>query len=528
MKLSEILEKYRETQTQRDKGTLFEKLVKHYLLNDAKYKNVFSNVWLWEEFPEKNSSDSGIDIVAEYQDGGYCAIQCKFYGEDKKIDKGDLDSFFTESGKSNFIGRIVVSTTEHWTKKAEEALENQQIPVIRIDLSDLENSNIDWQAYYNSGKTAYITERKQPREHQKQALNAVKEAFKSEDRGKLIMACGTGKTFTSLKIMEEIVPKGGSVLFLVPSLALLSQTHKEWSEQTNIKLKQFAICSDSKTGKNEEDLSVVDLEIPATTNHKAIAKKAKVNNDEVLVIYSTYHSLEVINKAQQEGLADFDLVICDEAHRTTGVEDTLFTKIHDENFIKAKKRLYMTATPRIYSEGVKKKASDNDVEIYSMDDESKYGKQLYYIGFGDAVEKGLLTDYKVLILAVSESYISANIQKSLATDGFELKLDDVAKMVGCWNGLSKNIEGSTDIKPMKRAVSFASTIKNSQNISEYFKGVVETYKEQTNSNLVLDCNFKHVDGKMNAFERKKKLDWLKAEDIAENECRILSNAKCLS
>ena len=534
MQLSYILNQYRtQASTNRDMGTLFEKLVKHYLINDAKYKNRFSNVWLWEEYPNKTSSDSGIDLVAEELYGGYCAIQCKFYGEDKKIDKGDLDSFFTESGKSNFVSRIIVSTTIHYSKKAEEALENQQISVTRIDLSDLENSNINWEAYYKEGKTSYKEEsKKQLRPHQQKALTSVKEAFKTVDRGKLIMACGTGKTFTSLKIMEEVVPLGGSVLFLVPSLSLLSQSHKEWSEQTSLKLKQFAVCSDSKVGKSEEDLSIVDLEIPATTNAKKLIEKAKANLDEIVVIYSTYHSLDVIAEAQQQGLLDFDIVICDEAHRTTGVENSHFTKIHDNIFIKAKKRLYMTATPRIYSESVKKKASDNEVEIYSMDDETKYGKELYYIGFEEAVKEDLLTDYKVLILAVSESYISANMQKSLAQDGFELKLDDVAKIVGCWNGLSKNIDNDNDttniLAPMKRAVAFSSTIENSNKISTHFKGVVEKYKEETQNNLVLNCNFKHVDGKMNAFERKQKLDWLKAENIAENECRILSNAKCLS
>jgi predicted helicase len=529
MQLLEILEQYRKNSaTKRDMGTLFEKLVKHYLINDAKYKNRFSNVWLWEEFPEKIGSDSGIDIVATDKDGGYCAIQCKFYGEDKKIDKDDLNSFFTESGKNNFTSRIFVSTTSNWTKKAEETLENQQIPLTRIDLSDLENSSIDWEAYYKEGKTVSNIETKKLREHQQKALSLVKEAFKTEERGKLVMACGTGKTFTSLKIMEEIVPQGGSVLFLVPSLALLSQTHKEWSEQTSLKLKQFAVCSDSKTGKSEdEEYSIVDLEIPATTKHAKIVQKAKANANEVVVVYSTYHSLDTIADAQKAGLRDFDLVICDEAHRTTGVENSHFTKIHDANFIKAKKRLYMTATPKIYSESLKQKASDSDVVIYSMDDESKYGKELYNIGFGEAVEKGLLSDYKVLILAVSEEYISENMQQSLSSDGFELKLDDVAKMVGCWNGLSKNIDGEQSLIPMKRAVSFASTIKSSEQISKHFKGVVEKYKEETQSSLVLDCNFKHVDGKMNAFERKKKLDWLK-EDIAENECRILSNARCLS
>src|SRR5690606_35177482 len=322
---------------------------------------------------------------------------------------------------------------------------DQHPPVTKIDLHDLETSQIDW-AQYTPKKPPVLKQQKTLRTHQITAVNAVKVGLKEADRGKLIMACGTGKTFTSLKIAEDMAGKGKRVLFLVPSLSLLSQTLTEWTQESTTPLHNFAVCSDSDVGKKrrKEDDSVQtyahELRYPATTNARSMAQAMNKRHDasHMSVVYATYHSIDVLSQAQKEhGLADFDLIICDEAHRTTGAtfegeEESHFVRVHDNSYLKASKRLYMTATPRIFGEGAKATAESDSVALYSMDDEAQYGKELHVITFSEAVKRGLLVDYKVVVLAVEEGHVSRRIQGLLKDDNNQLKIDDAAKIVGCW------------------------------------------------------------------------------------------------
>ena len=314
------------------------------------------------------------------------------------------------------------------------------------------------------------------RPHQQTALEKVEIGFKTADRGKIIMACGTGKTFTSLKIAEHLTPKHGTVLFLVPSISLLSQTLREWTAESNKSLYSFAVCSDAKVGKtaDSDGLTVHDLAFPATTDTQKLTNQIKTfgGQKDLTVIFSTYQSIAVVAQAQEQGLAEFDLIICDEAHRTTGVtisgeKDSHFVKVHDQNFIKAKKRLYMTATPRIFNDSTKKQASENDAVLCSMDDVAFYGNEFYRLGFSQAVREGLLADYKVMVLAVDEKYVSKTFQSQIADENNEINLDNAVKITGCWNGLAKrmvsNADGddlSLDAHPMRRAVAFSGKIES--------------------------------------------------------------------
>ena len=308
----------------------------------------------------------------------------------------------------------------------------------------------------------------------------MKEGLQKADRGKLIMACGTGKTFTSLKIAEEIAGKGKRVLFLVPSLSLLSQTLTEWTQESAIPLHSFAVCSDSEVGKKrnkDEDVVATfahELRFPATTEPTRLATELKKRHDDnhMSVVFSTYHSIDVISQAQHKHkLENFDLIICDEAHRTTGAtfedeEESNFVKVHDAKFIRANKRLYMTATPRIYGEIAKVSAEKDNVALASMDDESLFGKELFVITFSEAVNQKLLVDYKVIVLAVDENHISSRLQDLLADDDNHIKVDDAAKIIGCWKALSKQdtTENLTDdLEPMKRAVAFCQVIEYQKN-----------------------------------------------------------------
>nr|MBP6740498.1 DEAD/DEAH box helicase family protein [Leptospiraceae bacterium] len=420
--LSVLLHSFRtHSQSEREKGTYFEELVQAYLKNEPKYKELFSDVWLYSEYAQKynlTKRDTGIDLVAKTYSDELYAIQCKFYAEDYRIQKSDIDSFFTASGKKEFSQRILISTTNLWSENAEDALLGQNPPVTKISYFDLENSVIKWDKYF-SKKQIVLKPKKKLRDHQTVAISRVKSGLATEDRGKLIMACGTGKTFTSLKLTEEIVGKGKTVLFLVPSLALLSQTLTEWTQESEIPLKSFAVCSDSEIGKKRNkdsdkiELFSHELAYPSTTDAKSLGKefKEKKQKDHLNVIFSTYHSIEVISQAQKKyELPEFDLIICDEAHRTTGAtfdeeDESNFVKIHNNSFIKGKKRIYMTATPRIYGEPAKATAENSNVTLCSMDDEKLFGKNLHVLTFSESVQRGLLVDYKVIVLAVDEAHI---------------------------------------------------------------------------------------------------------------------------
>ncbi len=562
--LQTLLNTYREaSQSEREKGTYFEDIMCTYLRNEASYRDLYSEVWTYPEWAREqglDARDTGIDLVAETAGTHeFHAIQCKFYAENYRVQKSDIDSFFTASGKKPFSHRIIISTSNNWSEHAEDALQNQQPPVSKIDLNDLENSQIDW-SNYQPYQAPVLKPKKTLRHHQKVALYEVNKGLQEADRGKLIMACGTGKTFTSLKIAEKMAGKGKRVLFLVPSLSLLSQTLTEWTQESEIPLHSFAVCSDSDVGKKrKKDDDIVqtfthELRYPASTNAARLAEEMTKRHDQhhMSVVFSTYHSIEVISTAQKlHNLADFDLIICDEAHRTTGAtfdedDESNFVKVHDADFIKAAKRLYMTATPRIYGDMAKASAEKDNVALCSMDDESLFGQELYVISFSEAVKQDLLVDYKVIVLAIDEAHVTQRLQKLLADDNNQLKVDDAAKIVGCWKALSK--QGATqdlsdDNHPMHRAVAFCQVIEpakatgshkvSSKNIAAMFQAVVEAYQEQEEAidfdgtEIHLKCEAEHVDGSMNASQKEAKLNWLK-EEIPENVCRILSNVRCLS
>ena len=557
--LDSLLNEYRARATsEREKGTLFEELTRQFLLHDARFAHQFKEVYLWGEWPERRTGDTGIDLVAipNQQDADPVAIQCKFYAPGHKVSKADIDTFLSASGKEPFARRIVVDTSgTDWGKNAQDAIEGQQIPVSRITLADLRDSDIDWRTYSLGSMQAPKTrERKVPRDHQVRARSAVMEGFTKHNRGTMVMACGTGKTFTALTIAREFMEKEGGtarILFAVPSLALLKQTLDDWAAEADGTFTAWAVCSDTKVSsaaRNDTAAdSTVDLPIPATTDAQRLADSLAVNNatEGLQVVFATYQSIEVIHDAQEiagDKWRDFDLVICDEAHRTTGAtltgeDESAFTKIHSNEFIRRSKTLYMTATPRIFAENAKNKASEKDAILTSMDDQDTYGPVFFRLGFGQAVKEGLLTDYKVIILTVSEDEVSKHYQ-AIAEMGGELNLDTAAKLTGCWNALAKrkhpdsDTDYGEDLSPMRRAVAFCRDIKASKQVAAQFPDLVDGLSnldnDDTTDNLRVECD--HVDGTMNAAVRAQAMEWLKEGAGTDEEpiCRILSNARCLS
>ena len=420
---------------------------------------------------------------------------------------------------------------------------------MRLSLSDLHNSKIDWSTFnFDNTDDVKLSPRKKPRKHQIPAIEAAIKGFEENDRGKLIMAPGTGKTYTSMAITERLAEAKKDtfkVLYLVPSIQLLSQTLKSWNADINTDMESIAVCSDRKVTKNSssnklEDISSVDIGFPATTNKDNLLQYMNTieNKDydvSIITVFSTYQSIGVISEAQKDGFYNFDLVICDEAHRTTGAteinkEASAFTMVHSNNNIKANKRLYQTATPRVYGESAKKKADEKSVLIADMADEETYGKEFYRIGFGDAIRKGILTDYKVMVLAVDEKFVFKGFQEMVTQNESEIDFNDIAKIIGCWNGLVKRNGNSnyTLGQPMKRAIAFTGTIKESKMITEMFSKVVDEYLyNSANYNNPFKIDIDHADGSMNAVQKNAKIDWLKRE-VPENTCRVLSNARFLT
>ncbi|KAA0962914.1 N-6 DNA methylase [Microbacterium sp. ANT_H45B] len=525
-----------------------------FLRTEPQYAELYDEVWRWSEYPERGHRvDTGVDLVARNRDTGeLTAIQCKFFAPMTTVTKPMLDSFLSASGKMTvdytpeFAARLVISTSDTWGKNAEDAISGQSIPVERLRVQDLDDSSIDWSQFVWNEPTKLEKKRlKAPFDYQSVAIDDVITGFAEHDRGKLIMACGTGKTFTSLRLAERVVPLGGTVLFLTPSIALLSQTLNEWTIQAEVPMRSFAVCSDVSVGKrrSEEDIPVTDLAFPATTNASALVKQftSGDGSGKLTVIFSTYQSLPVISKAQGLGLPEFDLIVSDEAHRTTGAamsddDESAFMKVHDQALVQGKKRLYMTATPRIFSDGTRKKAGEIGAKLADMDDEAVYGPEFHRLGFGQAVNMGRLTDYKVLVLAVDESFVAREFQSLMSRDGYELAMEDTAKIVGTWNGLSKRSvipgEYEDDPSPMQRAVMFAKDIATSRKLSDAFQQVVEGEIERIeasgeDTSRLLHAEARHVDGTQSMLVRNDKLDWLK-EPSPERTVRILSNAKCLS
>jgi predicted helicase len=574
MSFNNILEKYRKiSYSERDKGDRFERLMQAYLMTDPKYAYQVKKVWLWSEFPSKadlGGQDTGIDLVALTHSGDYWAVQCKCFQEKTVIDKAAVDSFLSTSSRTfkneemktvGFAHRFWISTTNKWGSNATEAITNQNPPVSRINLHDLQESPVKWDELDKgiSGEISRIN-KKVLKEHQVIALENTNSHFKQADRGKLIMACGTGKTFTSLRIAENETDGKGLILFLVPSIALLGQTLNAWTADAKEPINPICICSDSgitkKRSKNDDSdsFSVVDLAVPASTNVKTILKQFKQfqqsPNKGMTVVFSTYQSIDVIAEAQAELLkleqsagsfGIFDLIICDEAHRTTGVtiadsDESAFVKVHKNDFLKAKKRLYMTATPRLFSDDSKSKADQANAVLCSMDDAKLYGEEMYRIGFGEAVNLNLLTDYKVLILTLNANDIPPALQRMISGDEYEINTDDASKLIGCINALSKQVLGDAglikdnDPHPMRRAVAFCQNIKISQSITNSFNTATEVYLDSLpaeKKEQMVSIESKHIDGSMSAPIRDELLGWLKSETI-DNECRILTNVRCLS
>ena len=552
----------RESATsERDKGTKFERLTRFFLKNDPLWKSRLSEVWMWSNAPTNDGKDLGIDLVAlDKEDGTYWAIQCKCFDDDATLEYKDVATFYGKTGNKGMYPHTMIVTTAARFSGNLDAVSSEW-NTVRIFADDMSESEIDYQDWID-GKTVSNRTIKEPRPHQRRAIDDCLRGFKDNDRGQLIMACGTGKTITSLRLVEELLERyatkrgedgqvgevgevgevGGRVLFLAPSIALVGQSMREWANQSKLPMTCAVVCSDAKASNIDEDTwesSLKDLPYPASTDPGLLYRQMKDRDPNSLnVIFSTYQSIQVVSDAQKMGLPAFDVIVCDEAHRTTGMaeqgkpeEASEFVKVHDNNIVRGKKRLYMTATPRIYGDRAVRIANIDSYVVSSMDDQIVYGPEFHRLSFGRAIDENLLTDYKVIALTVEEDVVSKVYQKAMTEENGEFTVTESSRIIGCWKGLLD--QGKDDGVKLKNAVAFCSTIAESKRISEDFQRTVDAYidfeKEQGKELPEFRCKIEHVDGTMDSKLRRGKLQWLEETETGEDaSCRILSNARCLA
>ena len=512
-------EQFLNSLNSKTKGIQFEHFVKWFLVNDPEWKTQVEQIWLWDEWPDRWGADCGIDLIFQHKNGDIWAVQAKCYAPEYSITKHDVDKFLSESNRKSIDKRLLIASTDKIGTNAKQVCKAQEKTVTHFLLSDFEQSLIQYPSDISELKTAKTKVKPKPHKHQQEAINDVVKEFQNAEHGQLIMACGTGKTFTTLWIKEEL--QSQTTLVLLPSLSLLSQTLREWTFASKTSFEVLCVCSDESVGKRDADEtigSVQDVSFPTTSDVEVITDFLQGKNEKV--IFSTYQSSPLIAEVQKsKKLLNFDLVIADEAHRCTGESGSAFTTILDQSLIRANKRLFTTATPRTYSANLKKKADERGVEVSGMDDEKVFGKVFHNLSFSDAIEQELLTNYQVVIIGVDEPMIADWIQKRELVKTNSGDVID-AKSLAAQIGLIKAIKDYN----LKRIISFHSRVKRAENFALDIQDAINIVNKEHKPKGKLWTDF--VSGKMSTHKRRLKLDQLKS--LTQGDAGILSNARCLS
>lgn len=538
---------FAEATSESEKGRWFEHLFMAVVADNPDFDA--TEIWPWRDWPDRekrtglDGRDHGIDLVAQLNDGITVAIQCKCFSEAHLVSKRDVDSFLAESSRKAFGLRWIVSTSD-WNSAAERAIKGLNPQVRRIDFLDFRDRTIRELKKPDSERY--------PKPLQQGAIDAVYDGLVTQgnDRGRLVMACGTGKTFTALRLAERMVPDDGRILFAAPTIALVSQARKEWLTHTTRKMSAMVVCSDETAGGrgDEYDTGVSELTCDVISKPKEIATRLRASGQHVTVVFCTYHSLRRVCEAQLDHQAPgFDLAIADEAHRTTGVarEDTTgrnrvdFQTFHDGERLRASKRLYMTATQRIYSErsvaAAKKSAAKYGLkyEVVHMSDVDVYGPLLHHVKFSEAVAAGELSDYRVIVLGIRDSQLSPGIRSALQGKNVPARVSqmDLCRLLGTMLALNGVVEGQEAPGRLSRSIAFASTIARSKwftetiNDNRALKLRVTKVMSQRGKRAELEA--RHLDGTNTALKRNQERRWLN-DAPKRDQARMICNVKVFS
>ncbi len=540
--VADILSRIRsESRDEAEKGRWFELLFMQVARQQPEYE--IDKIWRWPDWPQREAltgfdgRDIGIDLVARRRSGEWVAIQCKCYDEGRRLGKGEIDKFLGGSQQPVFSLRWIVATCR-WGRNAEWAIRNAHPQVRQIDFREL----LGIQVEEEDAKRPV----QKPWPLQAEAIEDVVAGMANHDRGRLVMACGTGKTFTALRIAEQTVGDGQRILFAAPTIALVSQVRREWLRQTTRPLDCIVVCSDQTAGGrgDTEDIRVSELECPVTTDPAEIADL--LNGDGLTrVVFCTYHSLGRVTEAQaRHGVPGFDLAIADEAHRTTGVTvgrgrrrgagKVDFQEFHDEGRLRARKRLYMTATPRIYTQRSKGRLARQGIKVVDMSDQDVYGPELHRLPFKKAVEEKILSDYRVIVLGVGETSVTPGLRRRLAGIGPTARgrraptTNDMTRVLGVSLAVNGVTEGDALERPgrLPRTMAFANTIQRSKWYSQALmeSQVLRATTRRMSDGRAMKVVAKHLDASASALQRNQELRALAGAD-REGQCRIVCNVK---
>jgi superfamily II DNA or RNA helicase len=503
-------------------GKDFEHFVLWFLTHDPSWSTVVEKVWLWDDWPDRWGRDCGIDLVFTDAYGKTWAVQAKHYATEYSITKSDIDRFLSESNAPSIDSRLLITTTDRIGQNAVRVCDNQHKPVTRFMRWDFEQSSLEYPDHFTNLLSALPKAKPVPRVHQVAAIRDVCEGLNSTDRGQLIMACGTGKTLVALWAKEQMGAR--KVLFLTPSLGLLGQSLREWCAAATQRFAVLCLCSDATVVDHDHDVpgvTIAEAGFPVTTCQQDL--EAFLSSHDDYVVFATYQSSGVIAATHRnESIKAFDLTFADEAHRCAGGSTNLFATVLDENKIRSLKRVFMTATPRVFSSAVKKRAKECTVDVACMDDKSLFGERLHTLSFSDALSyspEPLLSDFQVRVVGVNETRLAEWIQeRALVRTEANRVLD--ASELALHVGLLKAAEECN----LNRVITFHSRVSRAKRFASDFVATASELSETNRSSRAVWAEY--VSGDMPTSVRRRVLR--KLAEVNGSLTGVVANARCLS
>lgn len=504
-------------------GDAFEKVAMWFLRTDPEYRLLVKQVWLWDEWDGRWGTDTGIDLVVEDFDGELWAVQAKGYAADGSLSYGDLATFFSACSRRftldgierQFAMGLLISSAETLGAKALDHMGSSSVPIALAMRDRLRSSDVEWPATIEaiaSNRAAERPKPKGPRPHQAQAIRDTVACLADNDRAQLLMACGTGKTLTAMWIAEDL--QAERILILVPSLALVRQTLGAWSQNASTSFRLLTVCSDDTVATGDElRFGRAELGVPTTTDPAVINRFMSAPGRQVVI--STYQSSDVLRAAQSLGAPRFDLMLCDEAHRMTGPASGPFAQALDDEVIGANKRLHMTATPRTFTANVRKQAAAADTEIASMDDEEKFGPVAHRLTFGQAIADGLLSDYQVLIIGVTDGQVAEMANEGTFIQHAARDARTLSAQVGLLRAMAR--------EDLRRVITFHSAVATAKRFAKMLPETAEWLGERAPDGVIVG---EHVSGEMTTGERERHIRRLR--DPRDGERVVVTNARCLT